>query len=215
MPEAFTWDLLVHPFFSLNDIFGKLRSFHRPLDSKIRMRLLGDARILNSIWKRRVRFLSSCTVRGLIIIGSAFNQNKLALYGRRGYNNLRELSDIGQSLERDLAGFAHEKLGYERCIIAPVGLGIPHTLECVIRERGLVTGRSTGVVMGEYTDVCVPEAKDVFIALTGQKLRGDRQKGSSSKASMRWAPYRARSQKHLATIKRLAKIRAKQMYKRP
>ncbi len=201
MGKPLTWDLLVHPFFSL--AYAKTDS-SRPIDKPLKRRLLKNSMILYAIWKHRIEFLSSHSDRGLIILSPAFN-TQLGWLNLKGFHENAAVAEQGERLCDNLKSFAIKKLGHERCAIARSGIGIELSLSTVIHEEGLLVGNSTGVVMGEYTDKCVQAAASHFSKLTGQKLRIAMTKGVGS------ADYKRNILSGLATLQKRANERRKKI----
>ena len=173
MAGPITWDILVHPFFSLGYVEMKPQ---RLLSPELKRRLLANANVLREIWGRRISFLSSHPNRGLIILVPAFNQKLTALRGQNLPDHIK-LAEEGERFCDELKSFAFKNLGHDRCAIAPPGIGIELSLKTIAEAKGISAGISTGAVMGEYTDVCVKEAADYFSKLTGQKVRIAARKG--------------------------------------
>ncbi len=208
MDKPLTWDLLVHPFFSL---CLKDKNIHAPISPQNAKRMLKNARVLNDIWQRRINFLSAQPNRGLIILKPGFNMQILFLEAQNRKSEL-ELVLKGSSLCDAIVSSAVKKLGHPRCIIAPSGIAIEDSLKHVIEKRKLAIGSSTGVAMGEYTDLCVKVAADSFAKLTGQKVRIAAQKGIFSLGGGARSSLSNLGRKHGAVIlraKKIANIRAK------
>ncbi|GEM_PF-6549262 len=203
MGEPITWDLLVHPFFSLACIEDKLPKHPSP---RIRRVLLKNAKVLDAIWKARVKFLALRPDRGIIILRPAFRAQIMALESQ-GVPGLIGLAKEGDMLCEGLTSFALEKLGRGRCVLARSGIGIQTSLENIVEERGLRAGPSIGAVMGEYNNWCVKVAAEHFAKITGQKVRIAPQKGIFSLGEGRRNVLSDLGKKHRAAVQRMKKIR--------
>lgn len=140
-----TWDLLVHPFYSLEYYFS-----HSSI--RVKEKLLEDAVHLEKMWKNRIIELSKDPERGLIIVPPPLADEKE--------------NPVARDFVRRLNRFAKEKLA-DRL----VSLDSSFLVHSDILSRLKVKPKGKGLAMGEYFDLCVKVESSYFTRTKGQRLR--------------------------------------------
>ncbi|HLC79397.1 MAG TPA: hypothetical protein VJG83_03115 [archaeon] len=167
MSEPLTYDLLVHPFYSL--------AYYHARDKSV---LLENALLYKKIWFAHIRLLAKSKDRGLLIIRPDF-EHAARFHLIQGGIDLK-LIKKGEIFFSELKSYAKSKLKGREIVMEDPILGGGYrgrfNVELKLSGKILATGNKIGLAMGEYYypffgGACIDTVAKAFSQVFGQRIR--------------------------------------------
>jgi len=204
MHQKITYDLLIHPFFTLAVA---------PVTHEQELDIISeDSFQLSRMWAKHISLLKNDPTRGLIILSPNFKSRigRMDILSRSiasGLISLKENSHLNSrgmyvrkaALFKAMADFdsmvqlARKFLG-DRVIVVS-GKKNAFQKKLSLLKLGQSKGKKLGLSMGEYYDSCVNSYSRIFTELTGQRVRRSKERsfagssisfGATDKATVSW-----------------------------